>query len=82
MNFSISGECAHLLAVIFKVTDWLLQGLKDVPNEPACTSVPQQWDRPRGHKITPKTVSTMVIGRPGNVARKKRPYFADIVDNR
>ncbi|KAL4239509.1 Ribonuclease T2 [Mactra antiquata] len=39
-KYRISGECAHVLAVVYKITDWILEGLHDVPFQPACTSMP------------------------------------------
>ncbi|KAL4225003.1 hypothetical protein ACF0H5_015698 [Mactra antiquata] len=78
----VSGECAHVLAVIMTVTDWVLEGFKEVPAQPACTSLPQQWDKPRGQKILPEPVSTMVIAKPGNLKRKRKPLTAVFDDNR
>ena len=80
--FSVSGECAHVLAVIMTVTDWVLEGYKEVPAQPSCTSLPQQWDKPRGQKICPEPVSTMVIAKPGNLKRKRKPLSAVFIDNR
>ena len=80
--FRTSGECAHVMAVVLKITDWLLEGLVEVPTQPSCTSELQRWDKPRGKKIMPEPVSTMVISQSTNVKRKKRPYTADFRDNR
>ena len=82
MYFSTSGQCAHVLAVVYKVTDWILGGLKEVPDQPACTYVPQQWDRPRGSKIVSEPVTAMVIAKSSNCSRRKRPLVADFSDNR
>ncbi|KAL4218843.1 hypothetical protein ACF0H5_021431 [Mactra antiquata] len=79
---TVSGECAHVLAVIMTVTDWVLEGFKEVPAQPACTSLPQQWDKPRGQKILPDPVSTMGIAKPGNLKRKRKPLTAVIDYNR
>ncbi|KAH3826971.1 hypothetical protein DPMN_128903 [Dreissena polymorpha] len=59
----IVGECSHLLAVVLKLTDWILDDLTDVPSQPSSTSCPQQWDKPRGSKIKAEPVSTMVLSR-------------------
>ena len=59
-----------------------MDGLKEVPIQPSCTSMPQSWDKPRGTKIAPEPVCTMVISKPGNTNRKKRPLVADFHDNR
>ena len=81
-HYSAGGDCAHVLAVVLKLTDWVLEGMSDVPSQPACTSVPQQWDKPRGTRIEAEPVCTMVISKPGNTDRKKRPLTADFSDNR
>ncbi|WAR04066.1 hypothetical protein MAR_010624 [Mya arenaria] len=72
------GECAHVLGLVLKLTDWLTSGLQEVPSEPACTSKPQEWDR---RKIIAEQVFSMIISRPVNEDRKKRPLTADITDN-
>ncbi|XP_067949583.1 uncharacterized protein [Watersipora subatra] len=75
------GECAHVLGLVLKLTDWLTSGLQEVPREPACTSKPQEWDMPRRRKIIAEPVSSMIISSPVNEDRKKRPLTADITDN-
>ena len=70
------------MAVLLKIEDWILEGYKEVPAQQACTSAPQQWDKPRGSKIEPEPVSTMVIAKPGTTNRKKRPLIANFDDNR
>ncbi|KAL3887317.1 hypothetical protein ACJMK2_027259 [Sinanodonta woodiana] len=62
--------------------DWILEGFKDIPAQPSCTSLPQQWDKPRGGKIKAEPVSTMVIAKPGNINRKRKPITALFEDNR
>jgi len=59
-----------------------LCGYKEVPAEPSSTSLPQQWDKPRGPKILPESVGSMVIARPGNINRKRKPILANYIDNR
>jgi len=62
------------------LTDWLLDGVKEVPSQAASTSIPQQWDKPRGAKILSEPISTMVIAKPGS--SKRKPLVAVIDDNR
>ncbi|KAJ8299945.1 hypothetical protein KUTeg_021464 [Tegillarca granosa] len=78
----ISGECAHILAVLMTLQNWILDGYKEVPAEQSCTSLPQSWDKPRGSKIHPEPVSQMVICKPVNVSRKRKPLMAAFYDNR
>lgn len=78
----MGGQCSHTMAVVMMLEKWKVAGLKDVPAQPACTSIPQQWDKPRGTKIFPEPVSTMVIAKPGTIRRKRRPIMPDFNDNR
>ncbi|WAR24860.1 hypothetical protein MAR_038529 [Mya arenaria] len=59
-----------------------VQGYKEIPSMLTCTSLPQQWDKPRGEKNNTEPVSQMVMSRPTNVNRKRRPVMAQYVDNR
>ena len=81
-GYRITGECAHVLAVVLKLTDWILDGLTEVPSQPSCTSLPSRWEKPRGMKIKAEPVSSMVLSRPTNVTRKRRPITSVFVDNR
>jgi hypothetical protein len=64
------------------IESWKLCGYTDIPAEPSSTSLPQQWDKPRGPKILPEPVSQIVIARPGNITRKRKPIMATYNDNR
>ena len=70
------------MAVLYTLRGWTLAGLKDVLSGASCTSLPQQWDKPRGQKIAGEPVSTMVIAKPGNRRRKRKPVTAVFDDNR
>lgn len=71
-----------MLAVILKLTDWLSEGLTDIPCQPACTSKPQQWDKPRGYKIFPRPVSAIVVAKSNSTSRKRQPITPVSIDNR
>jgi hypothetical protein len=64
------------------IEQWKIAGYKDVPAFASSTSLPQQWDKPRGPKIKPEPVSHMIFARPGNVCRKRKPVMANYTDNR
>ncbi|WAR21539.1 KCTD5-like protein [Mya arenaria] len=70
------GTCSHVLAVILALEQMKVQGYKEIPSMLTCTSLPQQWDKPCGEKITAEPVSQMVMSRPTNVNRKLRPVMA------
>ena len=54
-------------------------GLQEVPAEQSVTSLPQQWHKPRGKKICPEPVSSMVLAKPKE-ARKRRPVLTDMTN--
>ena len=60
---SVSGSCAHVLAIVYQLEDWLIQGLHDIPDDVSCTSTSQQWHKPRGTKIEPTAVSDMIFAK-------------------
>ncbi|XP_063410321.1 uncharacterized protein LOC134693427 [Mytilus trossulus] len=64
------------------IEQWKILGYKAVPSQPSSTSLPQQWDKPRGPKIKAEPVSQMVISRPMNLTRKRKPVIATFIDNR
>ncbi|XP_022312022.2 uncharacterized protein LOC111117245 [Crassostrea virginica] len=78
----VSGQCAHILAVILTIEQWKIAGLMEIPSHPSSTSLPQQWDKPRGPKICSEPVSQMIICRPTNLNRKRKPVVASFVDTR
>ncbi|VDI42283.1 Hypothetical predicted protein [Mytilus galloprovincialis] len=78
----ISGKCAHVLTVVMMIEQWKILGYKAVPSQPSSTSLPQQWDKPRGPKIKAEPVSQMIISRPMNLTRKRKPVIATFIDNR
>ncbi|KAJ8306777.1 hypothetical protein KUTeg_015673, partial [Tegillarca granosa] len=81
-NFSqITGSCSHTVAVIYQLTHYKNLGLTDVPSELACTSIPQQWHKPRGPKIDPEPVTAMVFAKPKPTLRKKKQVHSIPLDN-
>ncbi|XP_048777060.2 uncharacterized protein LOC125681149 [Ostrea edulis] len=77
-----SGQCAHVLAVIMNLEQWKISGFVEIPSMLSSTSLPQQWDKPRGDKIQPEPVSQMIISNPSNLNRKRKPIVASFVDTR
>ncbi|KAJ8314914.1 hypothetical protein KUTeg_007064 [Tegillarca granosa] len=77
----ITGSCSHTVAVIYQLTHYKNLGLTDVPSELACTSIPQQWHKPRGPKIDPEPVTAMVFAKPKPTPRKKKPVQSIPLDN-
>ncbi|XP_056016049.1 uncharacterized protein LOC130053235 [Ostrea edulis] len=64
------------------IESWKMRGYRDIPTEPSSTSLPQQWDKPRGPKIKAELVYHIVIARPGNINRNRNPVMATYTDIR
>ncbi|XP_046558783.1 uncharacterized protein LOC124267828 [Haliotis rubra] len=77
-----SGKCSHVLALVLILEGWKISGYQAIPSQPSSTSLPQQWDKPRGPKIESEAVSQIIIARPRNLNRKRRPVMATFNDNR
>lgn len=80
--YRISGECAHILALVNQVESWLIAGHQQVPDAHSCTSMASKWIKPRGKKVLPEAATTMIFSKATNVARKRRPVVAFHTDNR
>ncbi len=53
-------------------------GLKVAPADLSCTSLPQEWHKPRGKKIAPEAVTSMVLAKPhwdGGGGGEKKPVI-------
>ncbi|XP_064615112.1 uncharacterized protein LOC135479239 [Liolophura sinensis] len=69
----ITGLCSHAVSVVYTVGHYKRLGLKDIPSQLACTSLPQQWHKPRGPKINAEPVAAIVFAKPRPTPRRKRP---------
>ncbi|XP_031552625.1 uncharacterized protein LOC116289835 [Actinia tenebrosa] len=79
----MSGTCSHILALVFTLIHYQQKGLKEVPTSLSCTSLPQQWHRPRGTKIKPRPVVNMILAKAKRYATgKKRPVFTKTTKQR
>ncbi|XP_061193625.1 uncharacterized protein LOC133201838 [Saccostrea echinata] len=72
----ISGICSHAVGVLYTIAHYKNMGLTEVPSALACTSMPQQWHKPRGPKIVPEPVAAMVFAKPKQKSGKKRPLHS------
>ncbi|KAH3724580.1 uncharacterized protein LOC127853544 isoform X1 [Dreissena polymorpha] len=77
-----SGTCSHTLAVVSAIEQWKIAGYKEVPALLSSTSIPQQWDKPRGPKVKAEPASYMIFASPTNIGRKRKPIMAQFTDNR
>lgn len=65
-------------AIHFHYIHYKNLGMAEVPSTLACTSMPQQWHKPRGSKISPEPLSAMVFSKHKQTPRKKRPIHSII----
>lgn len=63
------------------LVEWISDGYKEPPQAPACTSVTQQWDKPRGAKISPAAVSEMTIVNTAQESKQRKRLEAVFEDN-
>ena len=76
------GPCSHGVAMLLLHEQWKMAGYTEEPAMLSCTSLPQQCDKPRGEKVTAEPVATMIIAKPSNTTRKRKPVMATFSDNR
>ena len=48
-----------------------------MPEQLSCTSLPQQWNKPRGSKIEPVPIKDVVVARPVE-KRKRKPVLCQL----
>ncbi|CAG2225526.1 unnamed protein product [Mytilus edulis] len=58
-----------------------MMGLTEPPAELCCTSLPQQWGKPRGKEIKAVPTPSMIIVKP-KMDRKRKPLKNSLIDNR
>lgn len=56
-----SGYCHHVVGLLFYMSHCKHLGLKALPDELACTSLPQMWSVPRQRKIANKVVQDIMV---------------------
>ena len=80
--YRISGRCSHVMGLVYLLDGWKTAGLNEVPQLPSCTSVPQQWGRPRGPKIEAEPVAAISFASSDKSCRKRRAVQPLLQDNR
>jgi len=60
---SLCGTCSHVLGLSYTLIHYQHQGLNEVPASLSITSLPQQWHKPRGAKIEPRSVVNMILAK-------------------
>lgn len=58
------GFCNHAVGLMYLVSHYYLTKTKSVPDDLVCTSLPQQWHKPRGKSISSEPLMNMVFKKP------------------
>ncbi|XP_067307635.1 uncharacterized protein [Pseudorasbora parva] len=71
------GYCSHVVGLIYALDlargqDAELSHTSTTQTKSSCTSLPQQWHKPRGSKIRAVPISSVVVAK-ANENRKRRP---------
>lgn len=59
-----SGYCHHVVGLLFYMSHCKHLGLKSLPDELTCTSLPQMWSVPRQKKIANKAIQDVMVKKP------------------
>lgn len=58
------GFCNHAIGLMYLVSHYYMTKVKLIPDNLACTSLPQQWHKPRGKTISSEPLMDMVFKKP------------------
>ena len=58
------GFCNHAVGLLYLVSHYYLAKIKLIPDDFACISLPQQWNKPRGKTIAPEPLMDIVFKKP------------------
>ncbi|XP_069141863.1 uncharacterized protein [Argopecten irradians] len=72
--------CSHIVGLLKTLQGLKLHNYTSVPQHQSCTSVPQQWNVPRGPKIKPVPINHVVVARPLE-SRKRKPIICHLDEN-
>ena len=83
--FRVGGHCDHIFALLYLLNHWTMLGITDIPADLTCTSIAQEWHKPRGDSITPEPIMKCTFvksGVEGNRKRKLDPVSCKLYDAR
>ena len=58
------GFCNHAIGLMYLISHYYMAKTKVIPDDLVCTSLPQQWHKPRGKKISSEPLMEMVFKKP------------------
>lgn len=72
-SFRSGGHCNHVVGLLYLLCHWSLLGIKEIPADKTCTSLPQQWHKPRPtDKIEPEPVMKSTFAKSCKDKENKR----------
>ncbi|KAK0134418.1 hypothetical protein N1851_007030 [Merluccius polli] len=66
------GYCSHVVGLVYALDLAITKARDAEPCTSSCTSLPQQWHKPRGNKIRAVPISTVVVAK-ATENRRRRP---------
>ncbi|KAK0139997.1 hypothetical protein N1851_023104 [Merluccius polli] len=57
------GYCSHVVGLVYALDLAITKARDAEPCTSSCTSLPQQWHKPRGNKIRAVPISTVVVAK-------------------
>ena len=61
--YRVSGHCSHIVGLVQALMQYRWWGMKEIPIEMSCTELQQRWGKPRGKKIKPGSVMSLVCAK-------------------
>ena len=58
------GFCNHAVGLMYLVSHYSMTKAKMIPDDLVCTSLPQQWHRPRGKNISSEPLMEIIFKKP------------------
>ena len=79
------GHCNHIAGLLYTLNHWFLLGLKEIPADKTCTSLPQMWHQPRGTRIESEPIMNCIFANSSTDkggTRKRSPVTCKLYDAR
>ena len=73
------GFCNHAVGLMYLVSHYYLTKTKSVPDDLVCTSLPQQWHKPRGKSISSEPLMNMVFKKTQTRHNSVRKHFCTVL---
>ena len=61
--YRVSGHCSGIVGLVQALMHYRQWRMKEIPIEMSCTELQQRWGKPRGNKIKPGSVMSLVCAK-------------------